>query len=149
MEEWLLYCVCTCWKSVHRSTLGHHKNSLKCNFLRVFGPPTRAPYLDSNKVYTEQCSAIKQAKAQLAELDDSTGKEARTSVKSIKKSNATTAEASPADPALLADIISEVKQAQEGADKTKAKGEQAAADMFQLYANLLSVNKDHSQADSI
>jgi hypothetical protein len=104
---------------------------------------------ESNKVYTEQCSAIKQAKVQLAELDDSTGKEARTSAKSIKKSNATTAKASPADPALQADVISEVKQAQEGADKAKAKGEQAAADMFQFYAILLSVDKDHSQVDSI
>jgi hypothetical protein len=33
----------------------------------------------------------------------------------------------------------EIKQAQEAADKSKAKGEQAAADMFQLYVNLLSV----------
>jgi hypothetical protein len=49
--------------------------------------------------------------------------------------------------------VSEIKQAQEAADKAKAKGEQATVDMFQLYANLLSVNakyawkKDHPQAD--
>ncbi len=42
----------------------------------------------------------------------------------------TTAEASPADPALQADLVSEIKQAQEAADKVKAKGEQAAMDMF-------------------
>jgi hypothetical protein len=52
----------------------------------------------------------------------------------------TTAEASPADPALQADLVSEIKQAQEAADKAKTKGEQAATDMFQLYANFLSVN---------
>jgi hypothetical protein len=57
-----------------------------------------------------------------------------------KKSNVTTAEASPTDPALQAELLSEIKQAQAVADKTKAKGEQAAADMFQLYTNLLSVN---------
>jgi hypothetical protein len=44
MEEWLLHCVCTCWNRVLTSTLGHKKNSSKCNFLRVFGPPTHAPY---------------------------------------------------------------------------------------------------------
>ncbi len=47
-------------------------------------------YMESNKVYTEQCSVIKQAKAQLAELDDSNGREAETSRKSNKKSNMTT-----------------------------------------------------------
>jgi hypothetical protein len=36
--------------------------------------------------------------------------------------------------------VSEVKQAQEDTDKAKAKEEQAAADMFQLYVNLLSVD---------
>ncbi len=59
---------------------------------------------------------IKQTKAQLAELDDSTGREAGSSRKSNKKSNVTTAEASPADPALQADIVPEIKQAQEAAD---------------------------------
>jgi hypothetical protein len=92
----------------------------------------------------EQCSVIKQVKAQLAELNDSTGGEAGTSRKSNKKSNVTTAEASPTDPALQTDIVSEIKQAQEATDKAKAKGEQAAVDMFQLYANLLSVNAKYS-----
>jgi hypothetical protein len=36
--------------------------------------------------------------------------------------------------------LSEIKQAQEAIDKAKTKGEQAAADMFQLYKNLLSIN---------
>ncbi len=58
------------------------------------------------------CSRIKQAKAQLAELDDSINGEAGTSKKSTKKSNVTTAEASPADPALQAELMSEIKQAQ-------------------------------------
>jgi hypothetical protein len=41
-------------------------------------------YVESKKVYTEQCSVIKQTKARLAELDESTGKEAGTSTKSNK-----------------------------------------------------------------
>ncbi len=52
----------------------------------------------------------------------------------------TTAEASPANPALQAELVSEIKKAQDDADKGKAKGEQATMDGFQLYANLLSVN---------
>jgi hypothetical protein len=27
MEEWLLYCICTCWNGVQSSTVGHRKNS--------------------------------------------------------------------------------------------------------------------------
>jgi hypothetical protein len=51
-----------------------------------------------------------------------------------------TAEASKADPALQAELMFEIKQAPEATDKAKAKAEQAAAEMFQLYVNLLSVN---------
>jgi hypothetical protein len=51
----------------------------------------------------------------------------------------TTAEASPSDAALQADIVSK-KHAQEATDKAKGKGEQAAAGIFQLYVNLLSVD---------
>jgi hypothetical protein len=40
--------------------------------------------------------------------------------------------------------VSEIKQAQEAADKAKAKGEQAAVNMFQLYMNLLSVNAKYA-----
>jgi hypothetical protein len=97
-------------------------------------------YVESNEVYTEQCGVIKQVKAQLAKLDDSTGREARSSRKSNMKSNVATAVACPADPAPQADILSEITQAQEAADKANAKEEQAAANMFQFYVNLLSVN---------
>jgi hypothetical protein len=40
--------------------------------------------------------------------------------------------------------VSEIKQAQEAADKTMAKGEQAAADMFQLHANIISGNAKYT-----
>jgi hypothetical protein len=92
-------------------------------------------YIESN-----MRSRIKLAKAQLSKLDNSTNGEAGTSKKSTKKSNVTTAEARPTDPALQAELVFEIKQAQEAADKAKAKGEHVAADMFQLYANLLSVD---------
>jgi hypothetical protein len=66
---------------------------------------------------------IKQVKAQLAELDDSAGGEAGTSRHSNKKSNVvTTAEGSPADPALQVNILSEIKQAQEATDKGQGQG---------------------------
>jgi hypothetical protein len=98
-------------------------------------------YRVSNKVYLEQCGVVKQVKAQLAQLDGSTGGEAGTSKKSIKKSTVTAAEESTADLTMQADYMSEIKQAQEATEKAKAKGEQAAVDiMFQLYTNLLSVN---------
>jgi hypothetical protein len=99
----------------------------------------------ANKAYMELCGVIKQVKAQLAELDRSTNRGAGTSKKSTKqKFNVTTAEASQADPALQAEPMSDIKQAQEAADKAKAKGEQAAADMFKLYTKLLSVHAKYA-----
>ncbi len=95
-------------------------------------------YVDSNKAYIEECGRIMLAKAKLATLDDSTDREAGPPKKSTKISNVTTAEASQADPALQAELVSELKQAQEASDKAKAN--QAIADVFQLYAYLLSVN---------
>jgi hypothetical protein len=61
-------------------------------------------YVESKEVSTEQRGRIKQVKDQLAELDDSTTREARTSRKSNKTSNVATNEASPTDPALRANL---------------------------------------------
>jgi hypothetical protein len=58
----------------------------------------------------EQRGRIKQAKAQLAELNDSPNGESGTYKKSTKKSNVTTAEASPTDPALQAELVSEISK---------------------------------------
>jgi hypothetical protein len=87
---------------------------------------------DANKAYLEQCKS-KQAKAHLSKLDGSTNRGQDLPKKSV-------AVASQADPALQAEHLSDVKQAQEATEKAKAKGEQAAADMFQLFANLLSID---------
>jgi hypothetical protein len=65
--------------------------------------------IESNEAYMEQCGRIKLAKAQLAELDDSTNGEAGTSNESTKKSNVTTAEASQTDSALQVELVSEIK----------------------------------------
>jgi hypothetical protein len=77
-------------------------------------------------------------KGQLAKIDGSTGGEAGTS-KNFKEMNEL-AEASQTDPALQADIQPELKQAKKAVDKAKAEEDQAVADMFQLYANLLSAD---------
>jgi hypothetical protein len=97
-------------------------------------------YKEFDEAYVEHWSRVKLAKAQLAKLDDSTDKEAGPPKKSTTKSNVNTAEASQADPALQAKLMSEIKQAQEAADMAKTKKEQAAVDIFQLYGNLLSVD---------
>ncbi len=70
----------------------------------------------------EQYGRIQPVKAQLAQLDDFTNGEAGTSKKFKKKSNVvTSAEASSADPALQADLVSEIKHAQEAADKARKR----------------------------
>ncbi len=87
----------------------------------------------------ELCGKIKSAKAQLAELDESTGREVGTSKKS-KKAQEAAAVNDQVAPMLQAEIEAELSSAQEAAAEAKGKADQAASDMFQLYANLLSVD---------
>jgi hypothetical protein len=83
---------------------------------------------------------MKKAKAALAKLDGTTSEGTGSSRKSSKKPKETAATASQADPALQAEFMSDIKQAKEAAEKAKAKTVLAAMDIFQLYANLLSIN---------
>jgi hypothetical protein len=91
-------------------------------------------YYKANGTNLEHPSAIKQAMAQQAELNNSTSGEDRTFKKS--KMAQEHAETGQADPALCADLLAEIKQSQSNTDNNKAKGEQAASDMFYLYANI-------------
>ncbi len=88
----------------------------------------------------EQRALVKQTKAHLAKLDGTTSKGTGSSRKFTKNPKETAAVASQAEPALQAEYVSDIKQAQDAAEKAKAKAEQAGLDMFQLYANLLSIN---------
>jgi hypothetical protein len=58
---------------------------------------------------------------------------------SSKKHKEAATTASQPDPDLQAEYVSDIKQAQEVAEKAKAKAEQAASNMLQLYVNLLSI----------
>ncbi len=87
----------------------------------------------------ELCSKIKSVKAQLTELDESTGREVGTSKKSKKAQEAAAANDQVA-PALQAELEAELSSAQDAAAEAKGKADQTASDMFQLYANLCSVD---------
>jgi hypothetical protein len=99
---------------------------------------------DAHEAYFERCNLVNQAKAHLAKLDGTTSKGTGSSKKATKKLKETAAVASQADPALQAEYMSDIKQAQEATKKAKAKGEQAAADMFQVYTNLLSIDAKYA-----
>ncbi len=83
-------------------------------------------------------------RAALAKLDGTTSNETWSSRKSSKKPKETAATASQPDPTLWAEYLFEIKQAQDATEKAKTKAEQAVSDMFQLYANLLSINAKYS-----
>ena len=70
------------------------------------------------------------------ELDETSG----TSRKSNKKFKETTVEASSTSSTLCADRMIELKHTMEATEEATARHDKAAEDMFQLYANLLSVN---------
>jgi hypothetical protein len=65
----------------------------------------------------EQFSLVKQAKAHLAKLDGTTSKGTGSTKKSTKKPKATAAAASQAYSAMQAEYMSNIKQAQEAAEK--------------------------------
>jgi hypothetical protein len=97
----------------------------------------------ANVAYVEQRNLVKQAKAALAKLDGTTSEGTGSSRKSSKKPKETAATDSQPDPDLQAEYMSGIKQAH-ATEKAKAKAEQAALDMFQLYANLLSINAKYA-----
>jgi hypothetical protein len=100
---------------------------------------------DANKAYVEQRKLVKQTKAALAKPDGTTSKGTGSSIrKSSKKPKETAATASQPDPVLQAEYVSAIEEAKEAAEKAKAKIELAAVDMFQLYANLLSINAKYT-----
>jgi hypothetical protein len=91
----------------------------------------------------EHCSAVKQARLQLAELDAPASGDPGTSKKS-KKSKEAIVEAVKADPTFHATLEADITKANAAVLESKTKADQAAADMFQLYANLLSMDAKYA-----
>ncbi len=111
------------WHSgMHEAFLIHVGSALKAIKKKGYFKAHKA----ANMAYLEQCKLAKQAKTHLAKPDGTTSKVTGASKKSTKKPNKTAAVASPADPSLQAEYVSDIKQAQEAAEKAKAKGEQDA-----------------------
>jgi hypothetical protein len=81
---------------------------------------------DANMAYVAQRKLVKQAKAGLAKLDGSTSNVTGSSRKFTQKPKETAAVASQADPALQAEYMSDIDQAQDTAEKAKVTREQAA-----------------------
>ncbi len=92
----------------------------------------------------KQHNLAKQAKAALAELDRTTSKGAESSRKSSKKNKEGGAMADASEPNLGANFQLDLKKTKEAAENTKAKAESAAKDMFQFYANLLSMDAKYA-----
>jgi hypothetical protein len=89
---------------------------------------------DHSGTYADKRKKVKELKDQLVALREA-------STAQPKDSKETTVEASEEDSAALrATIKAELKQALEAVEEAKTKRDKAAQDMFQLYANLLSVN---------
>ncbi len=99
---------------------------------------------EANNTYVEQRNLVKQAKTALAELDRTTSEGAGTSKKSSKMHKEATAMADSPEPDLQAMYQLDLKKAREAAENARAKAESAAQDMFQFYANLLSVDAKYA-----
>ncbi len=98
---------------------------------------TYADKRDKIKELKDQLTALKEA----SELSAKTSGKAGTSQKFSKNPKETTVEANKEGSATLrATIKAELKQALEAVEEATTKRDRAAEDMFQLYADLLSVN---------
>jgi hypothetical protein len=78
------------------------------------------------------------------ELDRTTSKSAGASKKSSKKHKEAAATADAPESNLQAMYQLDLEKAKEAAENAKAKAESAAQDMFQFYANLLSVDAKYT-----
>jgi hypothetical protein len=87
---------------------------------------------------------VKQAKATLAKLDGTTSKGIGSSKKPSKKHKKASGTASQPDPDLKVEYQSDLEQAKEAAEKAKVKVELSAQEMFQLYANFLSIDAKYA-----
>ena len=115
------------------------KRSRKKAYFKSFGEysKTFADKREKIKELKDQLTALKEASETSAKTSGQTG----TSRKSNKNSKETTVEASKeSSTTLCAAIKAELKQALEAAEEATTKRDKAAEDMFQLYANLLSVD---------
>ncbi len=104
-------------------------------------------YKEYFRTFANKHEKIKELRDQLKELKEvseisaKTLGQTRTSRKSHKNFKETTVEASKKSPTTLRTAIkAELKEALEAAKEAMTKRDKAAEDMFQLYANLLSVN---------
>ncbi len=87
---------------------------------------------------------VKQAKANLAVLNDATSEGKKTSNKASQKTKEGTALANTPDPELLAEYQSELEKAKFAAETAKNKKESTAKEMFQFYADLLSADAKYA-----
>jgi hypothetical protein len=92
----------------------------------------------------QQRKLVKEVKATLAKLDRTTSKRAGTSKKPFERYKETMVTTDILEPDLQAMYQSNLKKAREAAEKAKVKAELAAQDMFQFYANLLSVDSKYA-----
>jgi hypothetical protein len=117
----------------------------------VQGAKEKKSYFNSfeeySETYADKREKIKELKDQLMALKEAsetsaeTSGQSGTSRKSNKNPKETTVEASKEGSATLrATIKAELKQALEAVEDATMKRDKVAEDMFQLYANLLSVN---------
>jgi hypothetical protein len=95
---------------------------------------------EAHAAYVEQRNLVKQAKAALAEIDGTTSESATASTKSTTKHKDSVATADASEPNLQAIYQLDLEKAKEAAENARAKAESTAKDIFQFYANLLSVD---------
>jgi hypothetical protein len=98
----------------------------------------------AHETYMKQRKLVKQAKATLAKLDGATSEGIGSSKRSSKKHKEAAGTAGTPGPDLQTIYQLDLKKAKKATEKAKVKSELAAQEMFQLYANLLSIDAKYA-----
>jgi hypothetical protein len=109
-------------------------------------------YKEAIKAYVEQHEAVKQAKAALALLGAPASKDKKTSEKSSKKASEKASKKDKEDaasanapaPELCMEYQADYEKAKLPAETAKNKRKASATEMFQFYANLLSLDAKYT-----
>jgi hypothetical protein len=124
----------------HKAFLMHM--SIALNAIEKWG--TFKAYAEACALYMEHCKVVKQLKAALALVNATASKGEKNSKKASQKPKEGAAPAEAIAPELHAECEKDLEKANFATETTKNKKESTAKQMFQFYANLLSLDAKYA-----
>jgi hypothetical protein len=133
-------CIQNWHAGMRKAFLMHVSTALKA--IKKWG--TFKAYREASELYVKHRKAVKQAKAALALVNATASKGEKNSKKASQKPKEGAAPADAIAPELHKECEKDLEKARLGAETAKNKKESTAKEMFQFYANLLSLDTKYA-----